>query len=101
MSPRNILSVREGVAVGIRLPDISDDEIKLNLILKEGADFDPVEFCEWMAEKVMVAMVPRFIEVYEEYPLTSTQKIAVSELKSISGSTWDRHESGLKLRSRK
>ena len=95
------LSVREAVAVGIRLPDVSDDEIKLNLILKEGTDFDPVEFCEWMAEKVMVAMVPRFIELYEEFPLTSTQKIAVSELKNISGSTWDRHESGLKLRSRK
>ena len=94
-------SVREAVAVGIRLPDVSDDEIKLNLILKEGADFDPVGFCEWMAEKVMVAMVPRFIELYEEFPLTSTQKIAVSELKNISGSTWDRHESGLKLRSRK
>ena len=94
-------SVREAVAVGLRLPDISDDEIKLNLILKEGADFDPVEFCEWMAEKVMVAMVPRFIEVYEEFPLTSTQKIAVSELKNISDSTWDRHKSGLKLRSRK
>ena len=94
-------SVREAVAVGLRLPDISDDEIKLNLILKEGVDFDPVEFCEWMAEKVMVAMVPRFIEVYEEFPLTSTQKIAVSELKNISDSTWDRHKSGLKLRSRK
>ena len=94
-------SVREAVAVGLRLPDISDDEIKLNLILKEGADFDPIAFCEWMAEKVMVAMVPRFIEVYEEFPLTSTQKIAVSELKNISDSTWDRHKSGLKLRSRK
>jgi len=49
----------------------------------------------------MVAMVPRFIEVYGEFPLTSTQKIAVSELKKISGSTWDRRDSGLVLRSRK
>ncbi len=94
-------SVREAVAVGIRLPDVSDDEIKLNLILEKETDFDPVKFCEWMAEKVMVAMVPRFIETYEEFPLTATQKIAVSELKNISNSTWDRHKSGLKLRSRK
>ncbi len=94
-------SVREAVAVGVRLPDISDDEIKLNLLLKDDSDFDPIEFCQWMAQKVMVAMVPRFIEVYEEFPLTSTQKIAVSELKEISASTWDRNSSGLKLKSRK
>ena len=94
-------SVREALAVGVRLPDVSDDEIKLNVLIRDGAEFDPVEFCEWMAERVMVAMVPRFIEVHGEFPLTSTQKIAVSELKNLSGSTWDRRDSGLSLRSRK
>ncbi len=93
--------VKEAVAVGVRLADVSDDEIKLNLIIKEGESFDPVYFCQWMAEKVMVAMVPRFIEVYDEFPLTASQKIAVSELKKISESTWDRSKSGLRLQSRK
>ncbi len=94
-------SVAEAVAVGVRLPDVSDDEIKLNIRLKEGEDFDHASFCRWMAEKVTVAMVPRFVEVYEEFPLTASQKTAVSELRKISGSTWDRSRSGLRLRSRK
>ena len=93
--------VKEAVAVGVRLADVSDDEIKLNLMIKEGESFNPVSFCQWMAEKVMVAMVPRFIEVYDEFPLTASQKIAVSELKKISESTWDRSKSGLRLQSRK
>ncbi|NIP32153.1 MAG: AMP-binding protein [Candidatus Dadabacteria bacterium] len=94
-------SIQEAVAVGIRLPNVSDDELKLNVILKSGEKLDNIEFSKWMADKVIVAMVPRFIEVYKEFPLTSTQKIAVSELKHITDSTWDRNKTDLKLKSRK
>lgn len=94
-------SIAQAVAVGIRLPDVSDDEIKLNIILEPGKDFDHVEFCRWMAERVTVAMVPRFIEIYKLFPLTSTQKISVFDLKKISENTWDRNKTDLKLGSRK
>ncbi len=95
-------SIQEAIAVGIRLPNVSDDEIKLNVTLKSGASFDPVEFCKWMAERVIVAMVPRFIEVYEDgFPMTATQKIKVAELKEINDKTWDRNEAGLKFSARK
>ena len=94
--------IYEAIAVGLRLPNVADDEIKLNITLKSGAAFDPVEFCKWMAERVIVAMVPRFIEVYENgFPLTATQKVRVAELKELSDKTWDRNESGLKFSARK
>ena len=95
-------AIQEAIAVGIRLPNVSDDEIKLNITLKGGAEFDPVEFSHWMAEKVMVAMVPRFIEVYEDgFPVTATQKIKVAEIKEITDKTWDRNEAGIKFSARK
>jgi acyl-coenzyme A synthetase/AMP-(fatty) acid ligase len=95
-------AVQEAIAVGIRLPDVSDDEIKLNITLKHGATFDQVEFSKWMADQVMVAMVPRFIEVYEEgFPLTATQKIKVTEIKNITENTWDRAKTGLRFSARK
>lgn len=94
-------SVQNAVAVGVRLPNISDDEIKLNLTLKEGTELDNVQFCTWMAEIVPVYMVPRFIEIYEEFPLTSTQKISMDSLKRITDSTWDRNKSGVKFKTRK
>lgn len=94
-------SIQEAIAVGIRLPDVSDDEIKLNITLKKDAEFDPEEFSMWMAEKSPVFMVPRFIEVYEEgFPVTATQKIRVAEIKEISEKTWDRSKTGIKFRAR-
>ncbi len=93
--------IQEAVAVGIRLPNVSDDEIKLNLTLKKGASFDPVEFCMWMAERSPVFMVPRFIEVYENgFPITATQKIRVAEIKEISENTWDRNKTDIKFKAR-
>ena len=95
-------AIQEAVAVGIRLPNVSDDEIKLNITLKPGAEFDPVKFSKWMAERVIVAMVPRFIEVYEDgFPVTATQKIKVAEIKEITDKTWDRNKTDLKFSARK
>jgi len=93
--------IHEAIAVGIRLPDVSDDEIKLNITLEKGAEFDPVEFSKWMAERNPVFMVPRFIEVYENgFPMTASQKIKVAEIKEITDRTWDRQKAGLKFRAR-
>jgi len=95
-------AIQEAIAVGIRLPGVSDDELKLNITLKPGVSFDPVEFCTWMADRVIVAMVPRFIEIYPEgFPVTATQKVKVAELKEITERTWDRTKVGLKFGVRK
>ena len=95
-------SIQDAIAVGVRLPDVSDDELKLNIILKDGEKYDHAEFCTWMAEKAIIAMVPRFIEIFEEgFPVTATQKVKVAELKEITDKTWDRAESGLKFSARK
>jgi crotonobetaine/carnitine-CoA ligase len=93
--------IQEAIAVGVRLPDVSDDEIKLNVTLKKGETFDPAEFSMWMADKAPVFMVPRFIEVYEDgFPVTATQKIRVAEIKEINDKTWDRNKAGIKFRAR-
>lgn len=94
--------IQEAIAVGIRLPNVSDDEIKLCITIKQGETFDPVEFSHWMVEKVMVAMVPRFIEIYEDgFPVTATQKVKIAEIKEITDKTWDRNKAGVKFSARK
>ncbi|MDG2445906.1 MAG: AMP-binding protein [Thermodesulfobacteriota bacteirum] len=95
-------SIQDAIAVGVRLPDISDDELKLNIIVKKDEEFDHSEFCKWVAEKVIVAMVPRFIEIFDDgFPMTATQKVKVAELKEINDKTWDRAKTGLKFSARK
>jgi len=94
-------AVQDAIAVGLRLPDVSDDELKLNIILKDGEKFDEAEFCTWMAEQCIIAMVPRFIEILDGWPMTATQKVKVAELKEITDKTWDRAKAGLKFSARK
>jgi len=94
-------AVQDAIAVGLRLPDVSDDELKLNIILKDGEKFDEAEFCTWMAEQCIIAMVPRFIEIFDGWPMTATQKVKVAELKEITDKTWDRAKAGLKFSARK
>lgn len=94
-------AVSQAIALGVRPPDVSDDEIKLNIVLHPGASFDPFEFCKWMAEREPVYMVPRFIQIYEQFSLTSTQKVNLGSLKLLEDDTWDRNTSGLKLKTRK
>ena len=81
--------------------DVSDDELKLNIILKDGEKFDEAEFCTWMADQCIIAMVPRFIEIFDGWPMTATQKVKVAELKEITDKTWDRAKAGLKFSARK
>jgi len=95
-------AIQEAIAVGIRLPNVSDDEIKLNITLKLEGSFDPVEFCKWMAEQIPVFMIPRFIEIYPDgFPVTATQKVKMAELKEITEKTWDRSKTSLKFSVRK
>ena len=95
-------AIQDAIAVGVRLPDISDDELKLNIILNDGEKYDHAEFCKWMAEKTIIAMVPRFIEIFEGgFPMTASQKVKVAELKEITDKTWDRAGAGLKFSARK
>ncbi|MGI9558085.1 MAG: AMP-binding protein [Thermodesulfobacteriota bacterium] len=94
-------SVQQAVALGVRLPDISDDEIKLNIVTEPEQEFNHEQFCLWMAERIPVYMVPRFIRIYEQFPLTSTQKVNVGSMKEVDGATWDRSKTELSLKTRK
>jgi crotonobetaine/carnitine-CoA ligase len=95
-------AIQEAIAVGLRLPNVSDDEIKLNITLRPESSFDPAEFCKWMAELAPVFMIPRFVEIYPDgFPVTATQKVKMAELKEITEKTWDRSKTGLKFSARK
>ncbi|MFE0653071.1 AMP-binding protein [Streptomyces sp. NPDC059534] len=66
-----------GVAV-YAVPDpVSGDQVMAALALRDGADFDPVEFAAFLAAQpdLGTKMPPRFVRVVPELPLTATNKI--------------------------
>ncbi|SED30654.1 AMP-binding protein [Streptomyces sp. TLI_105] len=66
-----------GVAV-YAIPDpVTGDQVMAALALREGADFEPAAFADFLAVQpdLGTKMAPRFVRVMRELPLTATNKI--------------------------
>jgi crotonobetaine/carnitine-CoA ligase len=67
-------SVLESAAVGVP-SELGDEDVKVYLKLKPGAQLDFMEFIKWCDSKLPYYMVPRYVEVVDELPKTPTQRI--------------------------
>ena len=92
-------AVLESAAVAVPSAD-SEDEIKVSVVARPGADIDPRELVLFLCERMPRYMVPRSIEVAGDLPKTvgtmRTQKVALRNA-GITASTWDRVSAGLHL----
>jgi carnitine-CoA ligase len=87
-------AVLESAAVAVRASD-GEDELKAFVVLHEGTELDPQEFCDFLAERVAKFMVPHYIEIVDSLPKTeATLRIKKAELRSRSNSpnTWRRED---------
>jgi len=79
----------------------SEDEVGATLRLKEGQDWSPEEIIEHCNRNLAYFMVPRYLDVIDEMPMTLSQKIEKYRLKARMeqdlSKVWDRDESGLCL----
>ncbi|MCX5907161.1 MAG: AMP-binding protein [Deltaproteobacteria bacterium] len=83
-------AVVEAAAVGVPDP-ILGEEIKVYVVLKEGASVEPADLVARCGEKLPKFMVPRYVEFVSILPKTASEKIQKMALKSRGiGSSWDR-----------
>jgi crotonobetaine/carnitine-CoA ligase len=85
-------AIAESAAIGIPEPG-GEDELKVVVVLHDGADLRPVDLASFLAEKLPHYMVPRFIEMVEALPRTeATRRVRKVELRAagVTTSTWDR-----------
>ena len=96
--------VKEAAAVAVQNPDIAesagDEEVKVVVVLEEGATLDPVELTEYLANRMPAYWVPRFIEYLPELPRTESHKLKKADMREagITEGTWDREKAGVKLK---
>jgi crotonobetaine/carnitine-CoA ligase len=96
--------VKDAAAVAVKNPDLDeaagDEEVKVAVVLEEGAVLDPAELVEYLAARMPAYWVPRFIEYVEELPRTESHKLKKAELRDvgITPGTWDRERAGVKLK---
>ncbi|MCW2583790.1 MAG: Acetyl-coenzyme synthetase, partial [Klenkia sp.] len=74
-------AVREAAVVGI--PDERRGEtVKAYVSLKPGAEVTPEEVIAWAKERMAAYKYPRYVEVVDELPKTTTGKILRRELRA-------------------
>jgi carnitine-CoA ligase len=86
--------VRAAAAVPVA-GDGGEDEVLAVLSMQAGATLDPAALIAFLEPRMAVFMIPRYVRVVAEMPLTPTQKIEKHVLRAagITADTWDRGDS--------
>lgn len=96
----------ECAAHGVAADELAvEDEIKLCVVLTEGAELTPADIVEYYRDNAPKFMVPRYVEIFSELPHTPTGRVQKYLLRKmgVTGRTWDQAKSetpsvGMKVR---
>jgi crotonobetaine/carnitine-CoA ligase len=91
--------VSEAAAFGIPTKELeSEDELKLNVVLAEGATLSPEDICRFINDNAPYYFVPRYLEIVDSLPYTPTNKVQKYKLREagVTASTWDSKAAGFK-----
>jgi crotonobetaine/carnitine-CoA ligase len=80
--------IKSCCALNVESP-LGDHDVKIVVVPIDGATVDPPALHAWCQRRMATFMVPRFIEVRHELPMTATGKIARDELRRSVRTTWD------------
>ncbi len=90
-------SVLESAIVGLP-SEVTEDEIKAFIVLKEGLSLTPEELVVFLDSRLAYFQIPRYIEFVPELPKTATARIEKYKLRERGiGNSWDLQMSGIKL----
>ncbi len=91
-------AVLEAAAVPVP-SELGEDEVMAYVVLNEGAQLDFADLIEHAAERMAYYMVPRYLDVIDELPKTSSQKLEKYKLTQSArerlGELWDREKAGI------
>lgn len=81
--------------------EMSEDEVMISVVLRDGATFDPAGLVEYCQHNMAYFMVPRFIEAVAALPRTMTEKVQKFRLREEAErrlpEIWDREKAGITL----
>jgi crotonobetaine/carnitine-CoA ligase len=91
--------VAESAAVGVK-SELSEDEVKVVVVLKPGEKLPPEELLDYCAERMPYFAVPRFVEYVETLPKTAHEKVQKAKLREagVTPGTWDSGKAGYKVK---
>ncbi len=77
--------------------EFGEDEVKVFVVTREDAKFEPAELIKFLIPRMPYFMVPRYVEVVSGFPKTETMRVKKYELRARGNSaeTWDREAAGI------
>jgi carnitine-CoA ligase len=89
------------VAVFAVRAEFLEDEVMASVVCKQGSRIDVAELIRFCAPHMAYFMVPRFVELLPELPLTATGKVEKYKLRESAekrlNEVWDREQHGIRL----
>ena len=73
-----------------------EDDVKVFVVPTEGAEVDFAALLEFLADRLAHYAVPRYFELIDALPMTTTKRVRKGELRDLGNSarTWDRERHG-------
>ncbi len=88
-------------AIAVKDSDMpgADEEVKACCVRTEGSSLDGETLVRWLIGRMPRFMVPRYVEFFDELPLTPTQKVRKVELRKspLTEHTFDREAAGIEI----
>jgi crotonobetaine/carnitine-CoA ligase len=82
--------------------EMSEDDVMVYVVLKEGATLTHADVIHFSAENMSYFMVPRFVEFIDRLPKTATEKLEKYKLKQDAharrSALWDREREGIEVK---
>lgn len=83
--------VLDAAAYGVP-SDLTEDDVMVALVAQPSAVLDPISVIEFCRNRMARHMLPRFVEIVDALPRTSTEKVEKQVLigRGVGPATWDR-----------
>jgi len=87
------------VAVHAVPSDLTEDDVKVTAVRRDGAGLTEEQLCRWCLDKLPYFAVPRYIEFRTELPRNATGKVLKRQLRDdgATQNTWDINGSDVKV----
>jgi len=85
--------IEEAALVGVP-SDLGEDELKLFVRLRAGAELDPLDLIKWSEPRLPYFQIPRYVAFIDEFPKTATQRIQKKELSREVQGVWCLDDTG-------
>jgi crotonobetaine/carnitine-CoA ligase len=82
--------------------EVSEDDVKATVVLREGASLTEKRLCRWAIDRLPYYAVPRYFEFRGELPLSETGRMTKNILRDegVTLATWDREAAGVSFEHR-